>query len=164
MNIRNVITTSVVQKATIVLALMVWTSCGDLSTGFTWPCFGPFDSMSINRQGGGDLGFTVLPLMIADRQDGPVFTALVSHRNFKDTTIAISITPNEIGAASSEAFMSTLQGFRQINGDFKQSSLPTGTWVHVYMLSDESKHEVTNTDLRNLLLKFEDAVRKRLSQ
>jgi hypothetical protein len=153
---------AVMLPTVLALALLCWTSCNDLGTPFGWPYLGPFDSMCIDREGGGDLGFVVLPAMIADRQAGEVFTAIVSHRNFKDTTIVIAISRDEVGGASSDAFMSSLLGLRLITGDFKQSSLPTGTWVKVYLMNGEFKQEVTNVDLRELLLKFEDCVRKKV--
>jgi hypothetical protein len=148
--------------AVLPLVVLCWTSCSDFATGFGWPYLGPFDSMCIERQGGGDLGFVVLPAMMAEWQAGEVFTAIVSHRNFKDTTIVVAISRDEVGSASSDAFMSSLLGLRQITGDFKQSSLPTGTWVKVYLMNREFKQEVTNVDLRELLLKFEDCVRKKV--
>jgi hypothetical protein len=149
-------------RAGLVVVLMSWTSCGDFATNFSWPYLGPFDSMNIDREGGGDLGFVVLPSMIADMQYGEGFTVIVNHRNFKDTTYVVWITRNEVGAASSDAFMSALQGLWQITGNFKQSSLPTGSWVRVYMQNKDFKQEVTNVTLRDLLLRFEDTVRRKL--
>ena len=50
----------------------------------------------------------------------------------------------------------------QINGDFKQSTLPSGTWASIYLVTDEKETEVTNTELRNLLLKFEQIIRDKI--
>jgi hypothetical protein len=74
----------------------------------------------------------------------------------------ISLVNNTAIAASVDALTRALGGEYQIKGDFKQSLLPTGTWVRVYMMQRKSKEEVTNVELRNRLLAFEEIVRSRL--
>ncbi len=140
----------------VILVLLAWTnflSCGDQLTGPS----GPYDYMSLERGGAGDLAFTVTPTIVPG-----TFQVSVTHREFRDTSIVISIMSNTAIAASVDALTRALGGEYQIKGDFKQSSLPTGTWVRVYLVRSSGKDEVTNVDLRNRLLSFEEIVRSRL--
>lgn len=137
----------------VLFSLTMCMSCGDQSTGPN----GPYDFMSFERLGGGDLAFTVTPTF-----DPGIFAVAVTHREFRDTMITISLLKNSAIAASVEALTRALGGEYQIEGDFKQSSLPTGTWVRVYLVQGESKVEVTNVELRENLLSFEGIVRSRL--
>jgi hypothetical protein len=58
--------------------------------------------------------------------------------------------------------MQTLQGKTQIVGDFKQSTLPTGTWSFLYVVKGSEQIEITNTDLRNVLSNFENIVNAKM--
>jgi len=137
----------------ILPALTMFMSCGDLSTGPS----GPYDFMSLERKGGGDLAFTVTPTI-----DPGTLEVSVTHKDFRDTSIVLSLLKNSAIAASVDALTRALGGEYQIKGDFKQSTLPTGTWVMVYLVRSSGKNEVTNVDLRNKLLAFEGIVRSRL--
>jgi hypothetical protein len=46
----------------------------------------------------------------------------------------------------------------KLNGDYKESSLPTGTWAFIYLVNENKQTEVTNTALRTSLLEFERIV------
>ncbi len=143
--------------AGIFLAMLAWTSCKDLSTDAIGGNAGSYDAMVIERQGGGDLGFTVLP-----NANSSSYTAVIQHREFKDTLILISIAADEIDASSFGALTNALAGKYEIAGDFKQTTLPAGSWVRVYLVHEGNKEEVTNIQLRDLLLKFEETVREKL--
>ncbi len=148
---KNIMCTS---GATLVcIVVIAFASCGDQSTEPS----GPYDCMSLERSGGGALAFTVTPTIVSG-----TFQVSVTHRDFRDTSIVISLVNNTAIAASVDALTRALGGEYQIKGDFKQSLLPTGTWVRVYMMQRKSKEEVTNVELRNRLLAFEEIVRSRL--
>ncbi len=137
----------------LLFALTLLASCGDQSTGPG----GPYDCMSFERSGAGDLAFTVTPTFVPGTLE-----VSVTHKDFRDTLIVISLVKSTAGAPSVDALTRALGGEFQIKGDFKQSSLPTGTWVRVYLVRSNGKDEVTNVDLRNHLLDFEEIVRSRL--
>jgi hypothetical protein len=137
------------------LGLLLLPSCRDLGIGPT----GPYDYMFVERVGAGDLGFNVFPKSSADS-----FQVEVTHREFHDTTIAMILVKNDTNSTSFEALIRALQGDEQISGDFRQSTLPTGTWVTVFMIKGPNRFEVTDVGLRNLLLPFEQMVRGKLGQ
>lgn len=137
----------------LLFSFTMCTSCGNESTGPS----GPYDCMFLERNGGGDLAFTVTPTM-----NPGTFEVAVTHREFRDTSIVMSLVKNETISASIDALTKALGGEYEIKGDFKQSSLPTGTWVRVYLVRSSGKDEVTNVELRNTLLAFEGIIRSRL--
>jgi hypothetical protein len=113
--------------------------------------------MLFERIGGGSLKFNVSPLTSLDALE-----IGVSYLEFRDTTIQMVVFRNAMNATTFEALMKVLSGQHQITGDFKQSPLDTGTWVRVYMVKGSQNEEVTNTELRNSLLNFEQIVRDKL--
>jgi hypothetical protein len=46
----------------------------------------------------------------------------------------------------------------KLNGDYKESSLPTGNWAFIYLVNENKQTKVTNTALRASLLEFEGIV------
>jgi hypothetical protein len=141
------------RAALVLAATIAFVSCGDQLTGPS----GPYYAMSLERKGAGDLAFTVAPTVVAG-----VLSVSVTHREFRDTSIVLSLVNSTAIAASVDALTRALGGEYQIKGDFKQSSLPTGTWVRVYLVQGAGKEEVTNVELRESLLSFEGIVRSRL--
>lgn len=137
----------------LLLAAMLSLSCQDFSTTND----GPADGLVLERLGGGDLAFTLVPFV-------PPFAyeAVVTHYNFRDTLITLGIVRTECDPAACDALFLAMSGDFTPDGDFTQSTLDTGSWVYVYLLRGRARHEVTNVTLRNELLKFEGVIRKRL--
>ena len=131
---------------TFMILIATFSSCkkdSDTVKGF-------YDSMHFVRQGGGQIDFIVQTTDNSDK-----VKVIVSKYNFRDTTIQIIIDNNADNATAFSSFHNAINKQAQINGDFKQSTLVTGTWSYIYFVSSGKETEVTNTDLRNSLLKFE---------
>ena len=116
-----------------------------------------YSSMVFERDGGGNLVFTASP-----GDDSNSLSIKVTRRNFRDTTITMTLSKEPENASLFEDFFQALEGRRQVVGGFKESTLPTGTWAHIYLVREKERMEVTNTELRNSLLFFETMVRIRL--
>jgi len=110
--------------------------------------------MHFERQGGGEMVFDVYKTGNNDQ-----LKVVVSKFGFRDTTIQITLDNNTESSFAFSAFDKATNNQTQINGNFKQSTLPTGTWSFIYFNTLEMQTEVTNTDLRNTLLYFEQLVR-----
>lgn len=131
---------------TFMILIATFSSCkkdSDTVKGF-------YDSMHFVRQGGGQIDFIVQTTDNSDK-----VKVIVSKYNFRDTTIQIIIDNNADNATAFSSFHNAINKQAQINGDFKQSTLEIGTWSYIYFVSSGKETEVTNTDLRNSLLKFE---------
>ena len=139
----------------ILISSFFFYSCKDKSTQ-PGPTVG-YDQMLFNREGGGNLKFTVSPTPSAD-----TFRIMVTQRDYRDTTIQLNISRFTTCAGTCDTLIMTLNQQIQIAGDFKQSTLPTGTWAYIYVCRGSDKTEVTNTNLRNSLLSFENLVRTKL--
>jgi hypothetical protein len=113
-----------------------------------------FDSMHFIRQGGGQIEFKIHTTDSTDK-----VKVIVSEYNFRDTTIQLIIESNADNAAAFLSFHKAINNQTQLNGDFKQSTLETGSWSYIYFVSCNGETEVTNTELRNSLLKFEELTR-----
>jgi hypothetical protein len=109
------------------------------------------------RQGGGDKAFSVYPTNSAD-----TFHVTVTHFEFRDTTVQLSLARDNGNAAAFDALTQTLHGKSQLFGDFEQSTLPTGTWSYLYVVKGAQRYEITNTDLRNVLSGFENIVKAKM--
>ena len=124
-------------------------------------CKGPteptetYDHFLFDREGGGAKTFTVNQ---TGRADSVVIH--VSFYNYRDTVVEFSSCSADSDADSFKALDDALHGRVAIPGDFKQSTLPTGTWAYLYVVRDTQRTEITNTDLRNRLLPFETIVEK----
>jgi hypothetical protein len=114
---------------------------------------GYFDSMHFVRTGGGQIDFTLYP---TDNSD--TLEVMVSEYDYKDTTVLLIIANTIDYSSLFTTLHDAMNNKTQINGNFKQSSLPTGTWAYIYFVSKDGETEVTNTDLRNKLLEFEKIV------
>ena len=109
-----------------------------------------YDSMHFVRQGGGQIDFKMYP---TDNSDS--IKVIVSKYNFRDTTLQIMLDNNADNNAAFSSFYNTINNETKIDGDLKQSTLATGTWAHIYFISGSEETEVTNTELIDLLLQFE---------
>ncbi|MBK7626029.1 MAG: hypothetical protein IPJ16_02305 [Bacteroidales bacterium] len=117
---------------------------------------GYYDSMHFVREGGGQIEFNLYTT------DNTELNAIVTKYSFRDTTIQIVIDANNDNTQAFSSLNQALNSQIQINGDFKQSTLKTGTWAYIYLVSNNKETEVTNTELRNALLKFEQLVRGKI--
>ena len=84
--------------------------------------------------------------------------AIVTKYAFRDTTIQITIDASSGNSSAFSALNKAMNNQIQLNGDYKQSSLPTGTWAYIYLVNENKQTEVTNTGLRNSLLEFEKLI------
>jgi hypothetical protein len=114
-----------------------------------------FDHLLISREGGGDKSFTVLPL-----QSPKVVLISVTRYQFRDTLASFQCTSDGNSEGAFTSLDDAIHGRVTISGDFHQSTLPTGTWVFLYMVRDGDRSEITNADLRNQLLGFEVVVQQ----
>ena len=140
---------------TLVTSLL-FNSCKDKSTQ-PESTLGDYDQMLFNRQGGGNLNFSVYPTTSAD-----TFRILVRQRDYRDTTIQFNISRTNTCTSTFDTLILTLNRQIQTTGDFRQSTIPTGTWAYIYVCRDTNKTEVTNTNLRSTLLSFESLVKAKL--
>jgi hypothetical protein len=122
-------------------------------------CEGPtqptetYDHLLFIREGGGAKTFTVTQTSNVDSAN-----IYVSYYNNNDTIVQFSSCSADTNADSFQALDDALRGRIPIPGDFKQSTLPTGTWAFLYVVKDTQRNEITNTELRNRLLLFERIV------
>jgi hypothetical protein len=140
---------------TILLSIIFCTSCKKdpiIVQGF-------FDSMHFVRQGGGQIDFSIYPTENFDQVN-----VVVTKYSFRDTTIQLTILFNDDFASVFSSLKQAMNNQIQINGDFQQSTLDTGTWAYIYLVDNTKETEVTNTDLRNSLLKFEQLTREKIQQ
>jgi len=118
---------------------------------------GFYESMHFIRQGGGQIDFNLYPTDNSDQ-----LKVVVSEYSFRDTTIQIFIDNSDDNASVFSTLNKAMNNQLQINGDFQQSALATGTWSYIYFAANNIETEVTNTELRNSLLKFEQLVKDKI--
>ena len=116
-----------------------------------------YDNMLFIRQGGGEKAFDVFPTTTTD-----IFQIIINHLNFRDTTITMTLSRDSTNSLAFDVLAQTLTGQNQLTGDFKQPTIPTGTWAYLYMIKGDIKTEITNTQLRNTLMDFERMVVNKL--
>ncbi len=117
-----------------------------------------YDSLLFNRVGGGNLEFTVYPII-----GSSLFQTVVTSLSYRDTTINMILSRDNGKSTTFYVLTQTLNGQNEITGDFKQDTLTlAGTWVILYMVKDCNLIEITNTELRNILLDLEYIVRAKL--
>lgn len=134
---------------TFLLLIMILAGCKNDADNIT----GTYSSMHFVHQGGGAIDFRLSPTSNPDQ-----LQAIVSNYNYRDTTIRIVIDSNVDSTPCFIAFKKALSSEIDIAGDFQQSTLPTGTWAYVYVSRNGKDTEVTNAELRNALLQFEQLV------
>ena len=141
-----------------ILALfLIFTSCEELPEESVQTIKGFYDYMHFERAGGGQIDFD---LYATDNSNK--LKAVVSKYNFRDTTIQIILDKSSDNTASFSDFNKALNNQVQLDGDFTQSSLNTGTWAYINFITNNEQTEVTNTDLRNSLLKIEQLVKSKI--
>lgn len=138
---------------TLLLIVMIFAGCEKDSNTLE----AGYDYMHFTRQGGGQIDFNVYS---ADNVDQ--VKVIISKINFRDTTIQIIMDSKSENTSAISSFYDVLNNKVQINGDFQQSTLLTGTWAYIYFVANTRETEVTNTGLRDTLLKFEQLVRDKI--
>ncbi len=135
---------------------LMFTTCKDKSTqpGQVLPYY---DHMLFQRSGGGDLIFSAYPTSSVD-----TFNILIARKDFRDTTINLTITKSVTTVSVFDTLAQALNRRIELTGSFKQDTIPTGTWAHIYFVASVEKTEVTSIDLRITLLKIEQIVRAKL--
>lgn len=112
-----------------------------------------YKAMHFVRDGGGQIDFELF-----ETENENQLKAVVSKYDFRDTTIELMISKNSDNTTAFSSFHSALNKETPLNGNFKQSTMATGTWVSIYFSSNEQELEVTNETVRNSLLKFEELI------
>ena len=117
-----------------------------------------YDNLLFERKGGGDLVFNIYPTLTTN-----LFLCNITRINYLDTVITLNLTGDNKNTETFHALTNALNGLTPISGDFKQDTTSfIGTWAYLYLGQGKNYIEVTNTDLRNMLLKFESMVREKL--
>jgi hypothetical protein len=117
-----------------------------------------YSRLEFKRDGGGNKEFYI------SRSDfKKSFVVNVTRYNFKDTTFTFNISGIELSGDLVNVLISLFNGRLNINGDFKQSKLPTGTWAHFYLVDKNSlRHEILNKKLRDTLFRLESIVENKI--
>lgn len=118
---------------------------------------GFYDYMHVERSGGGQIDFDLYATENSNK-----FKAVVSKYSFRDTAIVIIIDKTEDNTDCLNDFTKALNNETQLTGDFIQPTLPSGTWVNYTFVTNNKQTEVTNSGLRNSLLKVEQLVIKNI--
>ncbi len=115
-----------------------------------------YDQMLFLRKGGGDLQFHAYPTSSSD-----TFKIFVSRKDFRDTAIDLNIAKVVSTSSIFDTLTQTLCHQIELTGNFKQDTIPTGTWAFIYFTTRTDTTEVTNINLRNTLIKVEQIVRSK---
>lgn len=144
-------------KLIIISAILVflYISCED--TNPIQPNYGYFQYFQFERRGGGQKIFSVHPTTSPDS-----FEFRVSKFDFSDTSFLFYVLLDSTNSSIFNNLEKALNNQSQFNGNFKQPSLPTGTWSYFYLIKDSIKTEITNPLLREQLSDFENMVEERI--
>ena len=113
------------------------------------------ESIRFERVGGGDeIEFYLYPTENSDKIE-----VMVYRYHGQVSTNQFFIDKSIDNSSVFSSFHDAINSRAQINGSFKQTSVPTGTWLFIYVISNSKETEITNTELRNSLLKFERIVK-----
>jgi hypothetical protein len=113
---------------------------------------GSYSKIFFQRAGGGDKAFYITTNI------GHEIIMNVTRYNFKDTNYTTSVFVEDSGELSN-LITDVIDNKINIKGDFKQPQFETGTWVSLYVVSnDNSLTEITNTPIREKLMKLESLV------
>jgi len=141
-----------------IFALLIsFTGCKKDSDNTVETMKGLYDYMHFERAGGGQKDFDLYAT-----NDSNKLKVIVSKYNFRDTTIQIILDRSSDNAIYFSDFNKALDNKIQLDGDFTQSTLLTGTWSYIYFVSNNNQTEVKNVDLRNSLLYFEQIVESKI--
>ena len=82
---------------------------------------------------------------------------------YRDTTIQVTLNNNIHDAPAFLAFKKAVNNDAQLNGSFKTSTVPTGSWTYIYFASNAGEvTEVTSDELRNSFLGFGQIVKDKI--
>jgi hypothetical protein len=118
---------------------------------------GYYESVHFIREGGGQIEFTITPTGNQDK-----FNAVVTRFGISDSTIQITVDINTDNKSALSLLDQAMNNQIQVNGDFRQSTLLAGTWAYIYLVTDQRETEVTNSELRNSILKLEQLLRDKI--
>ena len=116
-----------------------------------------YTQMLFDREGGGNLIFTITPTSSRD-----TLQFFVTQKAYRDTSIQGNLMRNTNTTGVFDTLLGTLNGQYQLIGNYAPDTIPTGTWAFVYMVNGSGKTNVTNVTLRNTLLEFESFVLSKL--
>jgi hypothetical protein len=117
-----------------------------------------FDYMHFVRFGGGSFEFKLYP----DENHDIIKTDVILQYHHQDSTIHVSINKNIENESVFYSYYMSMKNEIELSGSFEQTTLYSGTWAFIYFVKDSVETEVTNTRLRDSLLKFERLVRKEI--
>jgi hypothetical protein len=140
---------------TAVLTIVAMLSCANNTRDDQ--AAGQYEKLHFQRDGGGNISFTLSPTDVEDS-----FEVKVDKLNFRDTTITVILTRDDSNRAALDALSETLRGKNRITGDFRQPTLPTGTWARWTAIQGDAETEITSRELRDRLLPLENIVENRL--
>ena len=118
---------------------------------------GYYDYLHFERAGAGQTYFDLYATV-----DPNKLKAIVSKYNFRDTTFQAIIDKNSDNTDLFYDFNKALSNKVELSGNFTQPTAPSGTWAFLYFVTNSKQTEVTNTDLRNSLLKIEQNIRDKV--
>jgi hypothetical protein len=113
-----------------------------------------YNYMRFKRDGGGHIEFKIYQTSNPEK-----LKVVVNKYNFRDTTIQFEISKDSALSKAVTAFQNALNNNVSITGDFKQPTLPTGTWSYMYLGNNSIENEITNSNLRNSLEPLENQIR-----
>jgi hypothetical protein len=137
----------------ILSAIVLLTACATDSDSIK----GTYSSMRYVTQGAGQIDFILTPATSSGK-----LKAIVSKYNFRDTILTVNVDSDSYNSTAFLDLRKAMNSQIQLNGSFKQSTLLTGTWTSIYLVANGRETEVTNTQLRNSLLLFGQAVRNQI--
>jgi hypothetical protein len=141
-----------------ILALFIAFTCCENNSEESYKIIkGYYEYMHFERSGSGQIGFNLY-----ETDNSNKLLAIVSIYGSRDTTIKVVIDKDLENTAFFSTFDKALNDQIQIDGDYVETSLPTGTWARISFYRDDAQVYVTNTSLRDSLLKFEILVRNRI--
>ena len=113
------------------------------------------------RDGGGNKVFYV---SINSKTNQIVFN--ITRLNFRDTTKSFYVSAHDSLNELYGTLKNLFKGKLSVKGNFHQPKVPTGTWVHIFLLPGGKKKmiEITNPALRNNLMKLETIVNENINQ
>jgi hypothetical protein len=116
-----------------------------------------YDSMYLKRRGGGAFEFNLYPT-----KNPEILRADVIRNKPIDTIIPVTINRSAETRSIFSSYFKAMKNEIELTGDYKPSTLFSGTFVNIYIIKDSVKTEVTNIALRDSLLKFERLVREKV--
>lgn len=104
------------------------------------------------RTGGGNIDFII-------QENGDEVLVNITRKEFRDVDINLMFAKTEIPEEDRNILDSLFTGIIDINQSTSPNKLPTGTWVHVFILSGSEWVKVYNDSAVKELGSFESLVR-----